>query len=246
MRKLEGKSALVTGAGRGIGRGIARRLAADGAHVVVNYSKSGEQAEDLVRTITAAGGSAFAVQADVSDLAQIDAMFAAVRRRIDGLDILVNNAGRGAVGRGTLERCTPEDFDAIFGVNTRGLFFVTKAAVAMLRDGGRIINISSTTINVRLTSKGVYAASKCAVGGLTRCWSAELAPRAITVNSVVPGVVDTDQVARMTPEKRALAVAEVPLGRMGQPDDIADVVAFLASDDARWISGQEIVASGGV
>jgi 3-oxoacyl-[acyl-carrier protein] reductase len=245
MGRLDGKTALVTGAGRGIGRGIARRLAADGARVIVHYTTSEGPAAELVRELEAAGGSAFAVRADISEVAAIEAMFAEIRRRVDGLDILVNNAGRGSGGAGTLGGTTQEGFDAIFATNARGTFFVTKSAEPMLRDGGRVINISSTTIKVRMGAMAVYAASKCAIEAFTRCWSAELAPRQITVNSVVPGIVDTDLISALSPELKARSIASVPLGRIGQPEDIAGVVAFLASDDSRWVTGEQIVASGG-
>ena len=240
MGDLSGKTALVTGAGRGIGAGIARRLARDGAQVICNYSRAAAEAEALAAEI---GGGAFAVKADITDLAQIEAMFTEIDRRVGHLDILVNNAGRG--GSAPLAETTPEMFDAIFGLNTRGTFFVTKAASALLRDGGRIINISSTTTRVRMSGLATYAASKSAVEAFTRNWAAEFAPRKITVNSVVPGIVDTDLIAYMSAERKARSVATVPLGRMGRPEDIADVVAFLASDDARWVTSHEIVASGG-
>jgi 3-oxoacyl-[acyl-carrier protein] reductase len=245
MGGLDGKTALVTGAGRGIGRGIAKRLAADGARVVINYSRSCAPAEDLAREIEAAGGRALTVGADVSDVSEIQAMFADLRQRVEHLDILVNNAGRGSEGDGMLSAMTPAQFDALFSLNARGLFFVTQAALPLLRDGGKIVNLSSTTTRVRLPGLSAYAGSKAAVDAFTRCWSAELAPRRINVNSVVPGIVDTDLISHMSAERRARSVATVPLGRIGQPEDIADVVAFLASDKARWITGQEIVASGG-
>ena len=181
MGDLSGKTALVTGAGRGIGAGIARRLARDGAQVICNYSRAAAEAEALAAVI---GGGAFAVKADITDLAHIEAMFGEIGRRVGHLDILVNNAGRG--GSAPLAETTPEMFDAIFGLNTRGTFFVTKAASALLRDGGRIINISSTTTRVRMAGLATYAASKSAVEAFTRNWAAEFAPRRITVNSVVP------------------------------------------------------------
>ena len=245
MGKLDGRTALVTGAGRGIGRGIARRLAADGARVFINYARSREAAEEAIREIISCGGRAEGIGADVTDLQAIEGMFRELKGRTDGLDILVNNAGRGTEGGGDLASMTPDQFDRLFALNTRGLFFVTQAAFGLLRDGGRIINISSTTTRVRLPTLSAYAGSKSAVDAFTRCWSAELAPRKITVNSVLPGIVDTDLISHMSAERKARSVATVPLGRIGQPEDIADVVAFLASDDARWITGQEIVVSGG-
>jgi 3-oxoacyl-[acyl-carrier protein] reductase len=241
--RLDGKTALVTGAGRGIGRGIAKRLAADGARVVVHYSASQAAAEALAREIEADGGSALTAGGDLTDTAAIEAMFAALAPRIGRLDILVNNAGRS--GGTPLADATPETFDAIFAINTRGLFFVTQAAVALMADGGRVINISSNAANLRLTGLAAYAASKAAVDAFTRCWSAELAPRRINVNSLQSGIVETDMIRGMAPEFRAARIASIPLGRMGQVEDIADVTAFLASDDARWITGQSIAVTGG-
>jgi 3-oxoacyl-[acyl-carrier protein] reductase len=241
MARLDGKTALVTGAGRGIGRDIAKRLAEDGARVAINYSRSKAEAEDLVREIEAAGGSALVVGGDVSDLAAIAAIFDDLKSRLGHLDILVNNAGRGAAGAGALATATPEGFDAVFALNT----FVTQAAVKMMRDGGRVINISSTSTRSRTPGLSPYAASKSAVDAFTRGWSAELAPRKITVNSVLPGIVDTDLISGMTAEMKAHYVSIVPLGRIGQPRDIANVVSFLASDDSAWMTGQELLASGG-
>lgn len=245
-KRLDGKIALVTGAGRGIGRAIAARLAADGAEVIVNYSRAAAQAEALVREIEAAGGKASAIAADVSDLAQIEALFATIRARHPRLDILVNNAGRGSGGMPKLGEVTPEDFEALFGLNTRGLLFVSQGAVAMIPEGGRIISVSSTVTVARVPGLSVYAGSKAAVEAFTRIWAAELAPRRITVNAVSPGIVDTDLIRDNMPPGTIEAYGQhIPLGRVGQPGDIADVIAFLASDDARWITGQNLVAAGG-
>lgn len=243
---LKGKTALVTGAGRGIGRQIAVRLAADGAQVIVNYARSAEAAQALVADIEAAGGSAFAVQADVSDPGQIAAMFDAIKLRAPTLDILVNNAGRGSSGLPTLATSTIDDFDAMFGLNTRGVFFVSQGASAMMNDGGRIVTLGSTASMVRMSGLSIYAASKAAVEAFTRVWSIELAPRGITVNTVLPGIVDTDLIRDNMPPALAEQIGKnVPLGRMGQPADIADVVGFLCGADGRWITGQNIVVNGG-
>jgi len=245
-RRLEGKIALVTGAGRGIGRAIAARLAADGAEVIINYSRSAAQAEALAADIAAAGGKASTVAADVSDLAQIGALFETLKARHTRLDIVVNNAGRGSDGMPTLETTTPEAFEKMFALNTRGLFFVTQGAARMMPDGGRIISISSTVTLARMGGLSVYAGSKAAVEAFTRIWAAELAPRRITVNAVSPGIVDTDLIRdNMPPGTIERYGPTIPLGRVGQPGDIADVVAFLAGDDARWITGQNLVAAGG-
>lgn len=247
MADLSGKTAVVTGAGRGIGRAIARRLAADGARVIVNYASSVREAGELVEEIVAAGGEAFAVQGDVADLDSIDAMVARIRGWTDHIDILVNNAGRGSSGLPTLEKMSPEAFDGTFALNTRGLFFVTQKTLPLLRDGGRIINFSSTSTLARVPGLSAYAGSKAAVEAFTRIWAAELAPRKITVNVVLPGMVDTDMIDRgMPPGAKEAAAARHPLGRIGQPQDLADVVAFLASDDSRWINGQTLTVNGGV
>ena len=246
MGRLTGKTALVTGAGRGIGAGIALRLAADGARVAINYSRAEEQAAALVDQIKADGGDAFTLKADITDLRAIKAMFAAFREHADTLDILVNNAGRGSGGFRTSERWTPEEFDHVFGLNTRAMFFVTQGAWDLLAEGGRIINISSTASRVKMKGLAAYAGSKAAVEAMTRVWSAELAPRRITVNAILPGIIDTDLIDEgLTPERKQKLASGVPLGRIGQAADIADVVAFLASDEGRWISGEDITVSGG-
>jgi 3-oxoacyl-[acyl-carrier protein] reductase len=243
---LNGKIAVVTGAGRGIGRGVALRLAADGAQIVVNYSRSADQAHSLVEQIKAAGGSAFAVQADVSNLSDIDRMVAEIGATVSGVDILVNNAGRGSGGMPTVETTTPEAFDQTFGLNTRGLFFTTQKILPLLRDGGRIINFSSTATMARVAGLSAYSGSKAAVDAFTRIWATELAPRRITVNAVQPGMVDTDLITDGMPaDARERSARAHPLKRIGQADDLADVVAFLASNDSRWINGETIVVNGG-
>jgi 3-oxoacyl-[acyl-carrier protein] reductase len=172
-------------------------------------------------------------------------MFAELQGRIDALDILVNNAGRGSGGFPTLEQITPADYDSTFALNARAVFFVTQQAVKLMRDGGRVITISSMAPHVRYAGLGTYAASKAAADSFTRTWATELASRQITVNSVNSGIVETEMVAQMDPSRKAELIAKIPLGRIGQTRDIADVVAFLASDESRWISGAEIPVSGG-
>jgi 3-oxoacyl-[acyl-carrier protein] reductase len=240
------RTALVTGAGRGIGAAIARRLANDGLAVAVHHSASATAAQDVAESIERDGGTAFTVGGDLTDLDEVAAVFEQLRQHVDGLDVLVNNAGCGSGGMPTIESATPDDFDAVFGLNTRGLFFTTQGAVGMMRDGGRIVNLSSMVTFARQAGLSVYAGSKAAVDAFTRIWAAELAPRRITVNSVLPGIVDTDLIRNNMPEGTLERIgATVPLGRAGQPTDIADVVAFLCSDDARWITGQEIKVNGG-
>ena len=244
--RLHGKVALVTGAARGIGAGIARRLAADGAVVAVNYSRSEAAAQTLVAQIMEAGGQAFAVKADVSDLGHVRRMIADLADRVGQLDILVNNAGRG-VGLHTLDETSVEDYDFVFALNTRGLFFVTQLAARMMRDGGRIVSLSTTGTKIRMSSLSVYAGSKAATEAFTRIWARELAGRQITVNCVCPGMVDTDMITQGMPAgAKEAAARHHPFRRIGQPADLADALAFLCSADARWVSGQTIVVDGGL
>lgn len=243
---LSGKIALVTGAGRGIGEGIARRLAADGAELILNYSRSAAGAEALAEEIRAGGGKASTIAADVSDLAAIATMADAIRASHGRVDILVNNAGRGSGGQPTLDTTRPEDFDAMFGLNARGLFFVTQHIARLIPDGGRIINIGSSVTRARMGGLSVYAGTKAAVEGFTRIWAAELAPRRVTVNVVLPGMIETDLIRNNMPADRAAKIARtIPLGRIGQPEDIAAMVAFLAGPGASWASGQEFLVTGG-
>ena len=246
MNRLEGKTALITGAGRGIGSGIARRLARDGASVIINYARSAEQAEALAQEIIAGGGTASTVGADLSQMAGIEAMFDKLAMRGVKLDILVNNAGGGSGGMPRLADLTLEDYEFTFALNTRAVFFVTQRAVAIMNDGGRVISLSSSSTATRQPGLSSYAGSKAAIEAFARIWATELAPRRITVNCVLPGIVNTDLIKDNIPPDLARQYgASVPLGRMGEPEDIADVVAFLASDDARWITGQNLAVTGG-
>lgn len=245
-KPLAGKIALVTGAGRGIGRAISLRLSQEGAHVIVNFSRSVEPAADLVDQICKSGGSAEAIRADCADLVQIRSMVAALSGRGIKLDILVNNAGRGTPGSKSIGGTQPEEFDEVFSLNTRGLFFVTNEALALMPDGGRIVNISSMAADVRMTRLSAYAGSKAAVNAFTRCWAAELAPRNITVNAIAPGMIDTDLITDNMPSGIKDQVAtRHPRRRIGTPEDIANIVAYLCSDDAAWVSGEIIQANGG-
>lgn len=245
---LEGKVAVVTGAGRGIGVAIAKRLAADGAQVAINYFRSAEGAQAVADEIVADGGKAFIVQGDVAQLDDCDRMVREIGERVDGVDILVNNAGRGS-GRAdsTLAGMSVEDYDDTFSLNTRGLFFFTQKILPMLRAEGRIINFSSTATMARMPGLAAYAASKAAVDAFTRVWATELAPKRITVNSIQPGMIDTDLITNgMGDEAKVKAAKHHPWGRIGQTEDMADIVAFLASTDSRWVNGQVIVANGGI
>jgi len=249
MTDLNGKTALVTGASRGIGRAIAERLARDGAVVAVHYGTREAEACDAVESIEAAGGNAFPVHAEfgVNGIeAEVDTLFRELDATLDDkpLDILVNNAG---ILDGTpLEALTPDAFERSFKINVEAPFFVVQRALPRLPDGGRIINISSAT--TRIASPFLhYAMGKGAIDVFSRTLAQQLGPRGITVNSVSAGVVDTDTAAWLdsSPEMRAQVTSTIALGRIGEADDIADVVVFLASDDARWITGESIEASGG-
>jgi 3-oxoacyl-[acyl-carrier protein] reductase len=243
--KLEGKAALVTGASRGIGRAIALRLAQDGASIVVNYSGSAEAAQRVVAEIEAAGGRAVAVQADVSKPADVERLFDETVRHFGRLDILVNNAG--VFFTKPLAEVGEAEFDRIFAVNVKGTFFACQQGAKRLSDGGRIVNFSSSTTAMMLLRYSAYVATKGAVEQLSHVLAKELGPRGITVNVVSPGPTDTELFSSDKTEEDKRRFAQMAaLGRLGQPQDIADVVAFLASDDARWITGQNIRTNGGI
>ncbi|MEU3373983.1 SDR family oxidoreductase [Streptomyces sp. NPDC006660] len=247
MGTLDGKTALVTGGSRGIGRGIAERLGRDGARVGVHYATNEAAAKETVAAIEAAGGSAFAVGQELGVSGDAAALWEAFDREADGVDILVNNAGIGwPVPFGEV---TEETYDRFFAVNARAPFFVTQLGLSRLRDAGRVINISSGLARAAMMPQTLtYAMTKGALDVLTRNLSKVLGPRGITVNSVAPGVIDTDINAdwlRADDGAWAATAAMSPLGRVGEASDIADVVAFLASDDGRWITGQWLDATGG-
>ena len=241
---LTGKVALVTGASRGIGRAIVERLAADGATVVVNYRSNAEAAQEVVQEIENAGGTAVAEQADMSQLNEVHRLFDLTTERFGRLDILVNNAG--IIAPQPIADATEESFDRVFAVNAKGTFFAIQEAAKRMANGGRIIDI--TSVNTELYRPGVadYAGSKAAVEQFTKVAAKEPGARNIMVNAVSPGATDTDMMRGNPPEAREQLAQMSPLGRMGEPQDIADVVAFLASDGARWITGQNIQVSGGV
>ncbi len=249
---LSGKTALVTGGSRGIGAAIVKRLGAAGAHVAINYAGSKDAAETLALDIMAAGGTAFAVQADVSTRAGIEAMFAACDARFGkapNLDILINNAGVGRGGRdGTLKGADEELFDELFAVNVRGPHFVTQAALPRLRDGGRIVNIGSISGKIGQPYAASYAMTKRAIQSLTFSTALAVAKRQITCNCVAPGAVATDFIAalREQPGWDEATAKHTPMGRIGEVDDIAGAVIMLLGDDARWVTGQIIEASGGL
>lgn len=249
MSVLKGKVALVTGSSRGIGRAIALRLAQDGALVCVNYVNSKTGADDTVKRIRDAGGNAFAVQADVSKPDDIARLFAEFDQGVKaqgaaGLDILVNNAA--VLGSSSIATVTAADIDHFFNANVKGPVLVTQKALERMRDGGRIINISSVVSQVAYPSVLVYAATKAAVNSLTRSLAAELGPRNITVNALAPGATDTDVMAGIPQEYRDSIAAGTALRRVGKPTDIAAVAAFLAGPDGGWITGQFVGAHGGM
>jgi 3-oxoacyl-[acyl-carrier protein] reductase len=250
MSALTGKTALVTGGSRSIGRAIAERLGRDGARVAVHYGSDSAAAKETVASIESAGGQAFAIQAELGGSGDAEALWTAFDEHSGGggLDILVNNAGiTGA--REPIGGLTPDDFDQVFAVNTKAPFFVTRHGLERLRDGGRIINISTCmTRGSAAPSAIAYSMSKGALDVFTSHLAKEVGERAITVNSVAPGVVDTDMNAdwlRGNDDALAAMAARSPLGRVGQSGDVADIVAFLASDDSRWVTGQWIDATGG-
>lgn len=247
-KKLAGKTALVTGASKGIGAAIAKHLAAAGASVVVNYASSKAGADKVVSEITGAGGKAVAIQADVSKPADVIRLFSEVKSSFNRLDILVNNAG--VYEFGALDAITPEHFHRQFNTNVLGLLLTTQGAVKLFPEsGGSIINIGSVVTAITPPETAVYTGTKGAVDAITGVLSKELGARKIRVNALNPGIVETEgtHAAGITgSDMEKHIVSQTPLGRAGQPADIADVAVFLASDDSRWITGEYIRAGGGL
>jgi 3-oxoacyl-[acyl-carrier protein] reductase len=246
MSNLKGKVALVTGASKGIGAAIARELASRGAAVAVNYSGSKAAAEKVVAEIKAAGGKAIAVQANLADPDSIGPLVAKTAKELGPIDVLVNNAG--IYDFGPIEAVTPEHFSKQFNLNVLGLLLTTQAALAHFSPkGGSIINIGSVAAS-GVPGAAVYSGTKGAVNSITVALSKELGPRQIRVNALNPGMVETEGVHAagfIGSDFHKQAIVDTPLGRIGQPNDIADIAAFLASDDSVWVSGQTIQASGG-
>ncbi len=243
---LAGKVALVTGGGRGIGRAIAVSLAEAGAHIVLNYRSNASAAEETLAMIAAAGGTATAVQADVSQAADVERLFKTVQDNSGRLDVLVNNAG---ITRDTLLlRMKEEDFDAVIDTNLRGLYLCTKAALRSMsrQRSGRIINITSVVGITGNAGQANYAAAKAGIIGFTKSTAREMASRNIMVNAVAPGFVETELTDVLNEDARNAILNSIPLGRLGQPLDIAGIVCFLASDAASYITGQTFVVDGGM
>lgn len=239
------RTALVTGASKGIGAAIARRLAADGFAVVVNYATDGAGAENVVRAIEAKGGAALAVAADVGDPGGIRTLFDAAEARFGGLDVLVNNAAMMRLA--PIAEAEDASFDAHVAVNIGGVFRGMREGARRLRDGGRIISFSSSVVGLYQPGYGLYAASKAAVEAMTHVLAKELGPRAITVNAVAPGPVETQLFLAGKSAQLVEAITRtIPLARLGRPDDIAGVVSFLAGPDSGWVNGQVLRANGGV
>jgi 3-oxoacyl-[acyl-carrier protein] reductase len=247
MSKLKGKVAVVTGASKGIGAAIAKSLAAEGASVVVNYASSKAGATTVVDSITAAGGKAVAVAGDVSKAAEAQGIIDAAIKNYGRLDILVNNSG--VYEFGPIEGITEDQFHRMFNINVLGLLLTTQAALKHIGEGGSIINIGSVVSSITPPTSSIYTATKGAVDAVTGVLAKELGAKKIRVNSINPGMVETEgtQTAGVLgSDWEKATVAQTPLGRLGQPDDIASVAVFLASDDSKWLTGDLILAGGGL
>lgn len=243
--KLAGKVALVTGASRGIGRAITLRLASNGASLAVNFAGRADAAQEVVKNIEMQGGKAIALQADVSKISDIHRLFDQTIEHFKKVDILVNNAGTTIYK--PIAQVTEAEFDKIFAINVKGTFFACQQAAQHLTEGGRIINFSTTVTALMLPTYGAYAATKGAVEQITRVLAKELGERGITVNVISPGPTDTELFRADKTEEQINRFAQMAaLGRLGEVEDIADVVAFLASEEARWITGQNIRVNGGL
>jgi 3-oxoacyl-[acyl-carrier protein] reductase len=247
MSKLTGKVAVVTGASKGIGAAIAKSLGAAGASVVVNYASSKAGAETVVAAITAAGGQAVAVGGDVSKAAEAQGIIEAAIKNFGHLDILVNNSG--VYEFGPIENVTEEQFHKIFNVNVLGLLLTTQAAVKHLGEGASIINVGSVVSRITPPGSAVYTGSKGAVNSITGVLARELGPKKIRVNALNPGMVETEgthSAGFIGSDFETGTVAQTPLGRIGQPGDIASIAVFLASEDSAWLTGERILAGGGL
>lgn len=244
MKPLTNKVAIVTGGSRGIGAQISRSLAQAGARVAVNYCSRRDAADKIVADIVAGGGESFAVRGDVSQAAEVRSLFSATEERFGQVHILVNNAGIILYKR--VAETTDEELDRIISINMKGVFYTLREAARRLADGGRIINLSTSATRLMLPTYSSYAATKAAVEQFTRIFAKEIGPRGITVNSISPGPTNTELFrAGKSEETLQRLAAMAALGRIGEPDDVARVVLFLVSDDARWVTGQNVGVNGG-
>lgn len=248
MSRLSGKVAVVTGASKGIGAAIAKAFAAEGAAVVVNYSSGREGAERVVAQISAQGGRAVAVHADVSKAADVKRLFEETKNSFGQLDVLVNNAGVYAFA--SIEEFSQSEYERQFGINVLGPLLATREAVKLFGEkGGSIINISSVASESPIPNASVYSATKAALDSITRTLAAELGPKKIRVNAIAPGAVETEgthTIGVVGSDFAKEMIGRTPLGRMGQPDDIAPVAVYLASSESGWITGERLTASGGL
>src|SRR5262245_25434270 len=237
------KSALVTGSSRGIGRAIAERLAGDGVAVVINYARNRQQADETVSKIVARGGKAIALQADISKPAEVRRLFDEAEKALGPLDIVVANAG--VFLRKPLSDSTDEDYEYVFNTNAKGVFFTLREAARRINEGGRIVAVSTGGTKMQFAGASLYLGSKAAIEQFVRSLSRELGSRFVTVNILSPGFTDTDMLPD-DKEVRAFGASLSPFNRIGTADEVADVAAFLASDAARWVTGQNLQAGGGV
>jgi 3-oxoacyl-[acyl-carrier protein] reductase len=243
MTVLTGKVAIVTASSRGIGRAIAQRLAKDGAAVAVNYVASPEKAEAVVQEITAQGGRAIMVQGSVANKADVTRLFDETEQQLGKIDIVANVAGASVFKPHT--ELTDDDFDKVFSVNARGAMYMLQAAANRVKNGGRIVQFSTGATSMPIPTGGLYAASKAAGERFAFALAKEIGHRQVTVNVISPGVTDTDGLILPQPAIDHL-ISQTPLGRLGKPQDIADVVAFLVGDDAHWMTGQNLQVNGGI
>lgn len=245
-KNLSGKAAFVTGASRGIGRAIALRLAADGAKVALNFASNSAKAEEVKSAIEAQGGEAMLLQGDVSNFAVVTELIKKVVDAWGRLDILVNNAG--ITRDNLLLKMSEDDFDKVIATNLKGVFNCTKAVTKLMmkQRGGRIVNLSSVVALKGNVSQTNYAAAKAGIIGFTKSAARELASRGVTVNAVAPGLIDTDMTAALSEKVKEVMLQEIPAGRPGTPEDVANAVAFLVSDQAAYITGQVLSVDGGL